>query len=243
MNVPSLVLLTLILSVPGAHAQAQTINVVTEATSHSFLEDGKVVGAATQVVQKSLKAAGLNDYRISLYPWARSYDMALQEPNVLIYLIARTPAREQQFKWAGEIMRIKFHLYKLKDRQVKVDSLMDARRFRVGVLRDDVGHQYLKEQGFTLLVVSAQQLDNFRKLLSGQVDLVPLPDEDTTSLCKETNFNCDNLEKVYTLDEMSTGMYMAYSRLTPDIVVEKTKVAFEKLRASGIVKTLMEKKQ
>ena len=243
MNVPSLVLLTLILSVPGAHAQAQTINVVTEATSHSFLEGGKVVGAATQVVQKSLKAAGLNDFRISLYPWARSYDMALQEPNVLIYLIARTPAREQQFKWAGEIMRIKFHLYKLKDRQVKVDSLMDAGRFRVGVLRDDVGHQYLKEQGFTRLVVSAEQLDNFRKLLSGQVDLVPLPEEDTTSLCKEANFSCDNLEKGYTLDEMSTGMYMAYSRLTPDIVVEKTKVAFEKLRASGIVKTLMEKKQ
>ncbi|WP_114972935.1 substrate-binding periplasmic protein [Rhodoferax ferrireducens] len=235
------VLMVAILSAPLA--QAQAVRVVTEATSYSFLKDGKMAGPATEVVELSLKRAGLVDYQINLYPWARSYDMALKEPNVLIYLIARTPAREPQFKWAGEIMKMQYHLYKLKDRNVMVRNLEDARNFTIGVMRDDVRHQYLKEKGFTRLVVSAQPADNFRKLLSGQVDIVPLPDDDAASMCKETNFSCENLQKIFTLDEMSTGLYMAYSNSTPDAVVQRTKDAFEKIRAAGIVKSIMEKRR
>lgn len=234
------VLLATILSV--GVAQAQNIHVVTEATSYSFLKDGKVAGPATAVVELSLKRAGLVDYQINLYPWARSYDMALKEPNVLIYLIARTPAREPQFKWAGEIMKIQYHFYGLKNRKIVVKNLQDARSLTIGVMRDDVRHQYLKEKGFTRLVVSGQQVDNFRKLLSGQVDLVPLPDDDALSLCKETHFSCENLEKTITLDEMATGLYMAYSNSTTDAVVERTQKAFEKMRAAGVVKNIMEKK-
>ena len=234
------VLMAVMLSASLAHAQA--VRVVTEATSYSFLKDGKMAGPATEVVELSLKRAGLVDYQINLYPWARSYDMALKEPNVLIYLIARTPAREPQFKWAGEIMKMQYHLYKLKDRNVVVKNLEDARNFTIGVMRDDVRHQYLKEKGFTRLVVSAQSVDNFRKLLSGQVDIVPLPDDDAASLCKETNVSCETLQKIYTLDEMSTGLYMAYSNSTPDAVVQRTKDAFEKIRATGIVKGIMERK-
>lgn len=233
-------LMATILSVPVA--QAQSIRAVTEATSYSFLKDGKVAGPATEVVELSLKRAGLTDYRINLYPWARSYDMALKESNVLIYLIARTPAREKQFKWAGEIMTIQYHFYKLKGRHVVLKNLEDARDFTIGVMRDDVRHQYLKAKGFTRLVVSAQQEDNFSKLLSGQVDLVPLPDDDALFLCRETHFSCENLEKTITLDEMSSGLYMAYSSSTPDAIVERTQVAFEKLRTAGIIKKIMEKK-
>ena len=236
-----LALMAGILMVPAAGAQ--TIQAVTEATSYSFLKQGKVVGPATEVVELSLKQAGLVDYRINLYPWARSYDMALKEPNVLIYLIARTPAREPQFKWVGELMKIQFHLYKLKGQKAVVKNLQDAKSFTIGVLRDDIRHQYLKEKGFTRLVVSAQQAEILRKLVSGQVDLIPLPEDDAASLCKEAGINCDSLERIYTLDELSTGLYMAYSHSTPDIVVERTRNAFEKLKTAGTVKSIMEKKR
>ena len=235
-----LVFLAGILALPAAWAQS--IHAVTEATAYSFLKQGKVVGTATEVVELSLKQAGFADYQISLYPWARSYDMALKEPNVLIYLIARTPAREQQFKWAGEIMKIQYHFYRLKERNVVVKTLADAKNYTIGVLRDDVRHQFLKEKSFTRLVVLAQQADLFRQLLSGQIDLIPLTEGDAASLCKEANVHCDSLEKIFTLDVLSTGLYMAYSNSTPDSVVERTKVAFEKLKAAGTIKNIMEKK-
>lgn len=235
------VLLAALLSAPMA--PAQTIRVVTEATAYSFMKEGKVAGPATEVVELSLKRAGLSDYQINVYPWARSYDMALKEPNVLIYLIARTPAREPQFKWAGEIMKVQYHFYRLKARNFVVRNLQDARNFTIGVMRDDVRHQYLKDKGLTRLVISAQQVDNFRKLLNGQVDMVPLPEEDATSLCQETHISCDTLEKIYTLDDMSAGLYMAFSNATPDAVVERTRDAFEKLRAAGAVRDIMTRKR
>src|SRR3990167_4825058 len=85
----------------ASQASAQTIRAVTETTPYTYQKGERVVGTATEVVEKTLQAAGQTDYQVRLYPWARAYDMALKEPNVLIFLIARTPVRESQFKWAG----------------------------------------------------------------------------------------------------------------------------------------------
>ncbi|MCB1974474.1 MAG: hypothetical protein KDE65_08450, partial [Burkholderiaceae bacterium] len=78
--------------VATAASQAQPIRAVTETTPYTYIEGDKVVGTATEVVELTLQRAGLKDYSVHLYPWARAYDMALKEPGVLIFLIARTPA-------------------------------------------------------------------------------------------------------------------------------------------------------
>lgn len=235
------VLLTSALSGPMAYAQ--TIQAVTETTPYTYLKEGRVVGSATEVVEKTLLAAGLWDHQVKLYPWARSYDMALNTPNVLIFLIARTAAREQQFKWAGEIIKIQYHLYRLRSRDdVSVSKLTDAKKYIIGVMRDDVRQQYLQSKGFTRLAVSAQWIDNFNKLINRQVDLLPLTEDDASSLCEKAQFNCSGLEQVLTLDEASTGLYMAYSNATPDEVVSKTRAAFSKLKEEGLVSRLMNRK-
>jgi len=224
-------------------AQGQTIRAVTETTPYTFQKGDRVEGSATEVVEKTLLAAGLTDYQIKLYPWARAYDMAQKEPGVLIFLIARTPAREQQFKWAGEIMKIQYHLYRLRGRtDITVKTLADARNYTIGVMRDDVRQQYLQTKGFTRLTVSAQWIDNFNKLIKRQVDLVPLTEDDASSLCAQAHFDCAGLERVLTLDEASTGLYMAYSSSTPDSTVQKTRAAFDKLKADGSVRRIMERK-
>ena len=219
---------------------AETIRAVTEATPYTYLKDGKVAGPATELVELTLKRAGFAAYQTSLYPWARSYDMALHEPNVLIYLIARTPARENQFQWVGEIMKIQYHLFKLKDRQdIVVKNLQDAKNYTIGAMRDDVRYRYLEAQGFTRLVISSESIDNFNKLLNRRVDLVPLVEREARSMCEEVHFNCANLEKMLTLHEVTTGLYMAYSKSTPDSVVERTRAGFEKIKAEGGVRKII----
>lgn len=225
---------------PVAGARAQPLTVVTEDTSYTYLRAGRVAGPATDVVEAVLKRARVDDYRIQLYPWARAYDLALKEPNVLIYLIARTPAREALFKWVGEFMKIEYHFYKLRDRKdVVVRTLDDARRYAVGTMRDDLRQQYLVSKGFTRLVVSAQNVDNFRKLVNRQVQLIPLPENDAAQLCRETGFDCAALEKVFTLDELTAALYLAASPATPDSVVEPLRKAFGELKAQGQVSRLM----
>lgn len=223
---------------------AQTVKGVTEETSFSYLQNGKVTGPASEVVEATLKRAGLNDYRLALYPWARAYDMAQQEPNVLIYLIARTTAREAMFKWTGEVMRMEYPVYKLRERKdIVVPDLQAAKNYSVGVMRDDVRHEYLKAQGFTKLVVSAQNADNFKKLLNQQVQLVPMPERDAIQLCEDAKVDFARLEQVFTLDALTTGLYMAYSPSTPDDIVARTRTAFNSLKAEGVVARLMKPKR
>jgi len=223
-----------------AQVNAQSILGVTETTPYTYQSGERVVGTATEVVEKTLQSADLTHYQINIYPWARAYDMALKEPDVLIFLIARTPARESQFKWAGEIMKIQYHLYRLRERiDVKVKTLADAKNYSIGVMRDDVRHQYLQSKGFQRLVVSAQVMDSFNKLVQHQVDLLPLVEDDIEILCAQAKFDCTGIEKVLTLDEASTGLYMAYSNATSDAVVQKTRVAFAKLKADGTVRKIM----
>lgn len=221
-------------------ARAQPIKAVTEESSYTYVRNGKVAGPATEIVEATLKRAGFADHKLALYPWARAYDLALQEPNTLIFLIARTPARETQFKWAGEFMRIEYHLYKLRSRKdVVVRNLADAKAYAVGVMRDDVRQQYLQSRGFDKLVVSARNSDSVRMLLDGRVQLLPLPETDMVRFCREANIEPGALEKVLTLNEMTTGIYMAYSRGTPDETVARTRTAFDQLKSEGLVGRLM----
>ena len=222
---------------------AQTIQAVTEdAPPYTYVQHGRVVGPVTEVVEQSLQRAGFKDYRVNLYPWARAYDLALKQPHALIFLIARTPAREALFHWTGEIMKIEYHLYRWRGRAVEVPHLDAARAFRIGVMRDDVRQQYLQGKGFTRLAVSAQWSDNFAKLIKRQVDLVPLTEDDASSLCAEAHVDCAGLERVLTLDEASTGLYMAYSLATPAATAQKTRAAFDRLKADGTVRRTMERK-
>lgn len=232
--------MALLLALVCGSLAAQTIRGVTEDTSFSYLQNGKVAGPASEVVEATLRRAGLTDYRLALYPWARAYDMAQQEANVLIYLIARTPARETLFKWAGEIMRIDYPVYKLRERKDIVAADLDAaRNYSIGVVRDDVRQQYLQAQGFTKLVVSAHNADNFKKLLNQQVALVPMPERDAMQLCADANVDFARLEVVFTIDALASGLYMAYSLSTADEIVARTRTAFNSLKAEGAVTQLM----
>jgi polar amino acid transport system substrate-binding protein len=219
---------------------AQTIKAVTETSSYSRLENGKPAGPANEIAEATLKRAGFADYSITLYPWARAYDMAQQEPNVLIYLIARTPEREPRFKWVGEFIRVDYFLYKLRaGKGIAVRNLDEARGYSIGVMRDDVRHQYLQAQGFTKLVVSPKIDDTFKKLIHGQVQLAALSEPGAAQLCEEARFDCTQLEKAYALDALTVGIWMAYSLQTSDEVVARTRSAFDKIKASGSVTRLM----
>ena len=225
------------------HPWAQTVQVVTETTPFVFMQDGKIAGPATEVVKKTLQLAGIKDYRLNMYPWARAYNMALNEPNVLIYLVGRSHEREAKFQWVGEFMQIRYHLYKLRERaDIRASNLDAARQLTIGVMRDDLRHQYLQQQGFTRLVMSAQTTENFAQLLNHKVDVVPLSEAGAEAQCRNTGFDCAGLERVLPLDALTTGLYMAYSLTTPPAVVERTRAAFKQLKANGTVQRTMEPK-
>jgi polar amino acid transport system substrate-binding protein len=217
------------------------VQVVTETSAYVHLVDGRAAGPATELTEKTLQLAGIKDYRINVYPWARSYEMAQTEPNVLIYMLARTAEREPMFQWVGEYTQIRYSLYKLRSRtDVNGSTLAAARNQVVGVMREDLRHQYLRKQGFTRLVLSAGGSENFAQLVNGQVDLIPMSEAGAVNYCREFKVDCSTLEKQLPLEEVNVGLYMAYSKGTSPELVKRTAAAFEQLRANGSVRKLME---
>jgi polar amino acid transport system substrate-binding protein len=103
-------------------SHADALKVVTEDSSYSFLADGKVVGPASEIVEKTLFQAGVTDYSMALYPWARAYDIARLEANVLIYPIIRSAERETLFKWVGELDEVTPLFYKLRERRMSLSA-------------------------------------------------------------------------------------------------------------------------
>ncbi|WP_462379778.1 substrate-binding periplasmic protein [Pseudomonas sp. Marseille-QA0892] len=224
-------LLGLFLVVVITPSYADRITVVTERSSFAYAVGRTVSGPATDFAVSMLKEAGLNEYEISLYPWARAYDIALQRPNVLIYLIARTPKREDRFKWVGEYVSIEPIFYAMSTRpDISITSLEDAAGYRIGVTRDGMQHQYLAQRGFTRLVPSAQESENLRKLLSGQVDLIPMPESEARALCAEANVDFSALRAVSPVPGLITRLYMAFSEQTDDAIVDKARESFKRLR-------------
>lgn len=221
-------------------SHAGTIEVVTEDSLYAYQRDNKVVGPGIRIAEETLRSAQLTDYSLSLYPWARAYEKALHEPNVLIFPLDRTPARETLFKWVGEIHRVASRLYKLRDnRDITVSSLEEAKQYSIGVVRNDAKQIYLQQRGFTRLVISANNHDNFQKLLNRQIQLLPMPENTARLMSQDAQMDFASLEEVYILDEQPHRVHLAFSLSTPDEVVAKAQRAFEELKASGEVARIM----
>lgn len=230
----------LLLTSISLQSHAEAIEVVTEDSLYAYQRDDKVVGPGIRIAEETLRGAHLTDYSLSLYPWARAYEKALHEPNVLIFPLDRTPAREHLFKWVGEIHRVASRLYKMRDSEgITVNNLEDARQYSIGVVRNDAKQIYLQQRGFTRLVISANNHDNFQKLLNRQVQLLPMPENTARLLSKDAQVDFTSLEEVYTLDEQPHRVHLAFSLSTPDEVVAKAQRAFDQLKASGEVARIM----
>ena len=222
-------------------AAAETVTAVTEdAYPMSYARNGKVEGQATMLVEETLRRSGV-DYKMELYPWARALYMASNENNILIYSIARTPERENQFKWVGEIVPIKYSFYKLRDRQdIAVKEMEDAKKYRIGVLKGDLRVKYLNQEGFKdqLEEVSNNSI-NLKKLEAGRIDLVPISRAGLEGLCHAEGLDCAKFEAVIDLGLPPIHLYMAFSKTTPDALVERVQNAYNKLKEEGALQRIL----
>ncbi len=223
----------------GVLARATPITVVTEELPpYNMTVDGTLTGMGTEVVQAVLDEVG-EAARIQSMPWARAYDIALNSENVLIYSIARTPQREALFKWVGVIAPTSWYLFSLPGKQFDLKSLDDARQYQIATVKEDVGEQYLIAKGFVIgrnLQPSNKYEHNYQKLKAGRVDLWISNELNAHYLVRQASGNPgETAIPQLSLDDLggANGLCMAFSRNTPDEVVERFRQALARVRADG----------
>ena len=219
----------------GASAQAVTVKLMTERSPFTEpVADQPWRGEATRFTEAVLQRAGIG-YELQYLPWRRAYRYVSSEPGVLIYPLARSEPREQSFHWVGQLIPVNYYLFRLKSRDdIRVDSLADARAYRVGVVNYHVHHEYLSSLGFENLQAVNSNVQNLRKALLGRIDLFPISDGGLRPICLQYAIDCSSFEPVLKLEGMSGGLYLAYSMDTDSSTVERTREAYRELVEQGL---------
>ena len=153
-------------------AWADVLLLTTEdADPYNYTTDGgkTVVGSATEAVHELFKRANIG-YKIALYPWVRAIEMAKSEKDTCVYSTTRTEEREKQFAWVGPIAPNDWVLFAKADSSIKLASLDDAKKYKVGGYRGDAVTLYLQSLKFVMDEATNDD-QNAQKLEAGRIDL------------------------------------------------------------------------
>lgn len=216
-------------------AQAQSLPNLTILTEHwppkNYLDkDGNLVGEATEKVHKLMAKADIN-YQIVLYPWARAYHLAKNQPNTAIFSIMRSDKREPFFQWICPLVPSEsLYFVKLSSRKdIVLRSIHDARAYVVAASRDEFDEQFLLTNGFIEgkhYELTEGDVINIKLLMEGHADLMIGNTESILNNLKKLNID----PKVLTMEmdlntQKSNPLCIAFSLSTDKRIVERVKSA------------------
>jgi polar amino acid transport system substrate-binding protein len=205
----------------------------------NYLENGVLVGPSVEIVKQIQKRVG-SDEQIQVYPWARAYQIALKEKNVILFGMTYTKVRKDKFKWVGPLATKRDILVAKKGSGIKISRLEEAKKVkRIGTLRDDTRERLLKSRGFTNLEpVSDEQL-NAKKLALGRIDLWTYKIPGLRTVCDLAGVDYTEFEEVYHLRKID--LMIAFSKKTSDSLVQKWREAFNEMLTDGTILQIRKK--
>lgn len=219
---------------------AQSIDDLTLMTEYfppfNYKEDHELKGISVDIMERMLEMSGSHLTRddIHLLPWARAYRNILERPHTVLFLMNRNKAREKLFKWVGPVIPAMYVLIAKKDRGIRIKTLEDLKKYRIGVVSKDLSEQLLREIG-----IHEQNIDrvasgevNLMKLNRGRIDLWNYEASVAKWIISKSGFRMEDYEVAYVLKTELSSHY-AFHRDTSDEIIERFQQALDKLKEKG----------
>ncbi len=218
----------------GPVVAAEPLRVVLEISPpHQTLENGKVGGLTTAVVEQMLQQAGLSA-AYEVYPWARAFRIAATTPNVLIYNMARTPEREAQFEWIGIVNSYKFGFVKLRERKdIKVGQLADIKHYVIGAQREDFSAEWLRDvakQPPNKLELQPDVIETWRLLVNGKLDLMIDDPQAIDDMLIQHQLRRSDVEFVFFPPELEQHTWIAVKKGSAPALIQRLRQAYLKVK-------------
>lgn len=199
----------------------------------NFARDDGIDGISADIVREMFKRAGI-DYTLTLR-WDRLYRLTLDKPNYGLFSTTYTPERQPLFKWVGPLAKTGWVLLAAPGNDIKVSSLQDAAKYRIGAYKNDAVSQHLESQGLAPINALRDQ-ENVKKLVRGQIDLWATTDPVGRYLAKQEDVS--GLNTVLRFNDAE--LYLALNKDTPDEVIERLQKALNEMRAEGFIDDITE---
>jgi polar amino acid transport system substrate-binding protein len=224
-------LLFLVCAVCCNGAASQSLVLTTEHYPPFNIVDAKtgaISGISTEKVLELMRRSG-EKYTLNAYPWARSFQMASNDPNACIFSISRTAEREPLFKWVGTLAKSNWVIFARSDDRRQQRSLADVRPFVLGTYRNDAIDKFLSSAGFKTDLANSDNL-NPEKLLRGRFDFWATEEGHGKSILKAQNLS----EKIVPLFQFHQSiMYLACNKSMAQGRVDKLMRVLQEMEDDG----------
>jgi len=227
------------------NAQSDEIKVVTEYLEPYQIKnaDGSLGGFSTEVVQALFKQTN-HTANIIVMPWARAYEVAKKEPNVMIFSIARTPSRNVLFQWIGKLTEERLYFWGLKtDFAEPIDDIDKLKDFKVGASRFSNAAQYLIDNKFYNIYQLIKEDQNMQMLYKKRIDLIVATEMTLQKRSKKLGLNFDNMRIIKEVTELNNDLSLAFNLNSDAKLVQQFQDAFQALKDQGILEKLKQKWQ
>lgn len=231
MGIHSLRVLLALLFVVSLSAQNLTIYCEDDSPMQFKGPDGQLTGMTVEMVRQIQERVGNTD-PIQMVPWARGLDAVSRHPNTVLFSMGRTAERNPLFQWVGPIAESAFGLYVKADSPIQIRTLDDAKRIRsIGVYRDDIRDQFLTREGFTNLQRTNDNISNFKKLMSGRIEMYASSSNDIQGNAERAGYKLADVKLAYVF--LRTQIFIAVSKQTDPSVAAKWNAALAAMKKDG----------
>ncbi len=197
----------------------------------TFMQDGKPAGFVTDMVREITSRLNIAD-NINLTSWKNAYNMALVHPNVVIFSMDRTEAREDLFQWVGPVGQNSAILFAKKGSGISVESMDQAKTIpSIATTTQWWTEQNLKAAGFANLVSSPDPIENVRQLMDGEVQLSIFTDVTIPEIARNAGYSMDDLEPVFAVEQ--NYFYIGMSKGTTPEMIEKWQSTLNEMKQDG----------
>ncbi|XXJ21074.1 substrate-binding periplasmic protein [Desulfovibrio caledoniensis] len=195
----------------------------------NYEENGVMKGVAVDLLRMVWAELGTPEQPVESMPWARAYERVRHEPGTALFCVARTPERENAFRWAGPIASARFALIARKERRISLTSLDDIKGLAVGTVREDISDALLAGyRSVARIQPVARMRQNIDKLMTGRLDMVAYEEGCWHQITAREGLDPDSFEIVYVLRE--TPVYFAFHPDTPPELVDAFQAALDKVK-------------
>ncbi|PWR74325.1 transporter substrate-binding domain-containing protein [Methanospirillum lacunae] len=220
----------------NADTQTTTLHDLTWVTEEyppfNFHENGTASGLMIDLISAISQKAG-EEIPIESFiflPWNEAYHKAITDPDTVIFAIAKTPDREDLFKWVGPILTYNISLYSKRSNNITITNSNELSKYKIGAVTDDVAIDNLIQAGIKREDIFTRSDPRIlvQELENGSIDLLSYGDIAANYYIKNVTGN-----SAYYKLSGKTGtvpIYIGFNKETPDNVVEKFRNAFDELK-------------
>ncbi len=200
----------------------------------NFARESGIDGVSTDILREMMARTNINYSMTLRSPWNRIYKMTQKKSNYGLFSTTYTEERKSLFKWVGPLVENDWVVFKKANSSIKISSLEDLKKYKVGGYKGDATAEYLKSRGINI-IETALDKHNAEKLAAGRIDLWAASRFAAPYVAETAGVELP--AAIFTFK--SVDLYLALNLNTSDSTISRLQSALDAMKQDGTFDTLV----